>query len=652
MTPLPPQNSALLLDVLLRLPQARSLREVARCVDVLVDRGALVGVGVWCTSERVPRRLSVTGMDEEALDTLMLGTNSPIHQAVDQARPIPVPGGHHLSTTSARWQARPVLLEGSIIAVVLSGEPVDGLPVPWTELLPPLAHALRNQALSDRNAVRAELYERLVQNTADGVIAATPDGEILGYNPTLSKMTGWTLDDIQQHGWTNLVYTDPQARRDARDAIAALALGAPSIGIERELARKDGTTFRARIWSHLVPHPSGFAPAMLGVIRSTAGERTARRAAWEQSQNQVEALAAHIAHEFNNLLAAIMGHADLITLLDVPDAVRRHAQTIVDSATRGAEMSTQIQAFSGSAPIRPRPMDIAVLVREVAELFRPRIPAGGALLLDVPATLPIIDADPGQLQQALINLLTNAVGASPTGQVRLQAKLADLPENARYRSAALRGNTHPGPMIRLRVADDGAGFSEDALSHLFTPFYTEKTGGHGVGLPAVRGILGAHGGAVDVQNDDGAVIDLYLPPSRRPELSLPTLQEEAEGSGSTVWIVDDEPTVLEFSRISLEAQGFRVRTFGGVDELRAGVREASLGAPDAVVIDMIMPSGGGLAAHAVLEAAQLAPVIVWTSGHAPESLELPGRDHPFLRKPYTGRTLGRLVEAALRRQRA
>ncbi|MEZ4317894.1 MAG: ATP-binding protein [Myxococcota bacterium] len=641
-------------QVLVHLAAAATARQVAESLAGWVVSGQLQAIAVWTLDGRTGplRPLHAEGVDASILEWKVLpGTQqSPLWRAIESGEDLVLTEvSEKLAATGVpHW--RVVLLRGkagNAVGVALCGLEGEEAPEHSETVFHTAGLALERAQHADRHAVFAGLFAHVAELTRDGVITATPDGAILAYNPALEKLAGWTPEEVRTHGWTNLVYPDPVVRDDLQRGIVALMMGTPSEGVVRTLACKDGTQLNAAIWSRLVPHPSGFPPAMIGVLRDVTSDRVARRRAiWEESHAQLGRLAGGIAHEFNNLLAAVMGHAEIVALLATDESIRSHADTIVRSAERGAELSTQLLAFSGSGNTRTDPVSIPSIVGQVAELFRARLLPGVTLDVSVTPGLPPIEADAGQIHQVLMNLLGNALDAvGPSGTLTLAADLAPIPEAVRYRSPHA-----PGPddaLVRLRLRDDGPGFSADALANLFVPFYSGKAQGHGVGLPAVRGIVGAHGGAIDVWNDSGAVIDVYLPVSTRPELTLPALLHDSPGHGEHVWLVDDQPAVLEFSTISLESRGYAVRGFATVAALREALTR-DFEPPGVVVLDVVMPDGGGPAALEALTDAGLAPAVVWTSGHTPDHVELP-EDAAFLQKPYTGADLASVVNRALSR---
>jgi PAS domain S-box-containing protein len=639
-----------MLTCLAKLAAAAGTADLTRALTPWVDDGTLRALAIWhVDAERsLLRPLMARGLPERSL--LHAGPRtpeSPLWSCVEAGREAafePLPP--ELAAIGVpRWTLLPLQAGDSRVGVVLCGSDAD-LSADLRALFEHLGAIVQRVVHADRQRLRAELFDQAVPLLDDGLIVATPDGVVLAYNPALQRMTGWSIDEIRQHGWTNLVYPDPMVRAEIQRGIAALTLGRPSEGIVRTLRRRDGTDLRAAIWSRLVPDPAGGAPAMLGVLRDVTTEEAARkRAVREESESRLGRLAGGIAHEFNNLLCAMMGHAELVALTPgLPASAAAHAETVVQGAQRGAHLSGQLLAFSGTANVRTRPTDLAAVVRQAVELWRPRLPAGVHVDLRIEPVAPV-EADANQVLQVLVNLLANAGDAiGATG--RLRVELTSVPASTSVRYRAPTAPPPDVPMARVRIADSGPGFSADALSHLFEPFYSGKDNGHGIGLAAARGIVAAHGGAFDVGRAEGAVVDVYLPSSRRPELALPDLVRGAEAHGERVWVVDDQPQVLEFTQISLEAHGYEVRVFDTVEGVLDAARD-STSPPDVLVLDVVMPAGGGPAAWHGLHALGIDAAVVWISGHTPDALSLPDAPGVFLQKPFTGRDLAAVIRRLL-----
>lgn len=618
-------------EVALGLLAVSGVRELAVEVTSWVDRGLVDHVALYRVWDGRKRRLGAAGLPEGWY--LEAPNQEPwLTLAVEPEAVVPDRPGDRVHR----------LLDGD-------GVLVGGLLLPAGSPLarwaPHVARVLVRAVAADAGHLRAAILDNLLELVRDGVIVANPDGDLLAYSASLEALTGWSADDVRRLGWTNLVYADPTVRADVQRGIAALLRGWPSEGIVRTLARKDGADARVGIWSRAVSDPGGGAPALLGLMRDvTSDEEARKRSAREEGLSQLGRIAGRIAHEYNNLLCAVMGHAELIEAsAELPEAARRRAGTIVRSARRGAHLSSRLLAFTGTAQSRPERVDVAELVGQVRELYGPRLPHGVHLVVAAPPGECFAEVDPTQLQQALMNLVVNGAESMHFGgELHVRVRQAPLPTDVRYLAPQV---PPPGtPMVEIRVVDQGAGFSPAAFTHLFEPFFTEKRDGHGMGLPAVRGMLAAHGGAAHVENGappTGAIITLWLPLSDRPEAPLPDLRRPASVLPQRVWILDDQVSVLEFSRVSLEAEGVQVEVFSSVSSLFANL--GSHAVPDLFVFDVQLPDGDGPSALAMLRAAGFEAPVVWITGHTPDSMVMPAG--PVLQKPYTGADL---VHAVLR----
>jgi PAS domain S-box-containing protein len=643
-------------EVLARFAVAATSRQIGESLAFWRAAGVVDGLVLW-VRDRPGGPLRVVwhegvAADDAAWSAYARAEGSPIRLAAEHGTEHPASRRTPPLSTSTleHWRAIPLNgIDGTQVGIVLIGTREPTPPRDGDVVFGVLGPALGRVIGAEHDAMKAGLFDQLAELTSDGVIVATPEGEYLAYNPALQSLSGWSEDEIRRHGWTHLAYPDPAVRADLQRGIAALVRGAPSEGITRTIRCKDGTDIETRIWSRLQPHPGGAAPSMLGVIRDVTSESIGRRRAiWEESHEQVGRLAGGIAHEFNNLLAAILGHAELIEARSNDAATVASARTIVQSAERGSGLSTQLLAFSGSQNLQLQPIDVCAIVEDAGALFRPRLPPNTTIHVSHRDGVPRIDGDAGQLQQILVNLLRNAADALEEQDgpraIRMTVDTSDLPSTVRYRAPdAPEPGTH---MVRIRVADSGPGFSEDALAHLFVPFFSGKRTGHGLGLAAVRGLVASHTGAVDVHNEGGGIVDLFFPPSQRPELTLPDANADSAGH-ERVWVVDDQPSILEFTQIWLTSQGYAVRVFESLAAVREAIGALHTGrasaSPAVVVLDVVMPDGGGLEVRKMLRDAGLDVPILWTSGHAPESVTLPESDGAFLQKPFHGNELAAAI---------
>jgi signal transduction histidine kinase len=244
-----------------------------------------------------------------------------------------------------------------------------------------------------------------------------------------------------------------------------------------------------------------------GAIGHDLRDAQRSEAALRQTQRleSLGVLAGGIAHDYNNLLTAVMGHLDLARELTGPDhAATPHLDAATMLAERSGALTRQILAYAGKGGSERAPLDPGALVRGMAELLHTSLSRKAELVLDIPGGLPMIQADPVQLEQVVMNLLVNASEAleDRAGQIRLSLREMGLeaPEAARrFPGFELKA----GPFVALTVADTGIGMGPGVLERIFDPFFTTKELGRGLGLSALRGILQAHGGAVEVKSAPG-----------------------------------------------------------------------------------------------------------------------------------------------------
>ena len=505
------------------LIRARSVPEVARGV---AKAAAEVGRSVDLF-RRHPRRDLLIGVPDGRSDRL---TN--------------LPAGDHIAWRAIRTGATvldhdriawPLVADDGIWGVALTEAPADVLQ-PILELA---AVALQRASRDDQDRWDAATLRTVLPLVSDGIMLVTTDGEVIHYNEAMESLMGWTRDEVQHEGWTNLVYVTDEERRAAQEAIAALVLGQPSTGTRRRLKRKDGSLVTAGIWSQPVPHPGGDAMGLLGLVRDETSQSEADQASSRHDQlARLGTVARQVAHDFNNLLCIIVGHADLIEARSSdPDALR-YAAAQRRAVDKGAHLVRQLMASGGPVALRTRSIPLATVAKEAASLFSAHLPPEVHVEV-VDRGHPVVEADPHQLHHAIVNLLTNshqAVGAQ--GSIQLVAQTRPLPADPLWRSEG--GPATGDRMGCLEVRDDGPGLPEGpAQRQLFEPFFTTRDDGHGVGLSAGprdrRPAPWRHRGR---QRCGGGDPDLPAPeppprgPRRRPEARAGSIQRTRVDRGS------------------------------------------------------------------------------------------------------------------------
>jgi signal transduction histidine kinase len=280
-----------------------------------------------------------------------------------------------------------------------------------------------------------------------------------------------------------------------------------------------------------------------------------------QKMEAIGTLAGGIAHDFNNILYALMGHTELAMLaLDDPSEAREHLDEVLQAGHRAAGLVNQILAFSRDGENEHMAMDLAPIVKEALKLLRASIPASIEIRQEIGNETGTVEADPSQIHQVLMNLCTNAYHAMQEKGGRMEVKLTRVNLTRDDVPAAVQ--LHPGPYVKLSVADTGEGIHLQHLDRIFEPYFTTKPmgDGTGLGLAVVHGIVQAHGGTVkvDSQPGRGTRFDVYFPVVDRtpaPETSVPLL--ETVGN-ERLLMVDDEARALHAAREMLERLHYRV----------------------------------------------------------------------------------------------
>jgi PAS domain S-box-containing protein len=357
-------------------------------------------------------------------------------------------------------------------------------------------------------------------------------------------------------------------------------------------------------------------------------------------------LAGGIAHDFNNLLTAIIGYADLleVELGDSPEA--REAREIRRAGLRATDLTRQVLAFAKRVPMDPRPVDLNVVVTGVSTMLRRLIGGEVRLITRLTGERAVVMADPGQLEQVLVNLALNARDAMPGGgAVEIAVAVVERVETLE------RGLD--GPAVALTVTDTGRGMDEYTLAHAFEPFFTTKHSGEGtgLGLATAYGIVAQFGGRIWADSAPGCGTQMHVLLPRvdaEPEAAdAPVPVAAAEpGSLATILVVDDEPAVRAFVVSTLEHAGYRVLVAGSPAEamaLTVGLDEPI----ELLLTDMVMPDSSGETLAAQLTSLRPGLRVVLMSGYSEGLVARPlPSNQPFLAKPFSReRLIGVIAEA-------
>jgi PAS domain S-box-containing protein len=455
----------------------------------------------------------------------------------------------------------------------------------------------------------------------------------------------------------------PEDRGYAAESLAlALETGG---GEPREyrILRPDGEVRWVSDRAFVVRSSAGSAVRIAGIAediteRKREEEEYRRLQARTQHSQKLESLgvlAGGIAHDFNNLLMAILGNADLALLKLPPESPgRQFVEKVETAARRAAELTNQMLAYSGKGRFVAQTIRLERLVEEMAHLLEAVISKKAVIRFDFARDLPGITADPGQVHQIVMNLITNASEAmgSEGGTIRVATGIAEA-DRAYLNRCYLGEELAEGRFVYLQVSDAGCGMDEETRQKIFDPFFTTKFTGRGLGLAAVLGIVRGHGGAIDVRSElgRGCTFRVLFPEPEAVEESAPVAAGDRRNrpQDATILVVDDDEAVREVASTMLEEAGFQVLMAvhgrDGVETFRRHQDEIAL-----VVLDKTMPEMDGEEALRAMRGIRSDVRVVLTSGYTEQEAasRFAGQGlSGFLQKPYLSEDLVRLVCEAL-----
>ena len=495
-----------------------------------------------------------------------------------------------------------------------------------------------DQALRDSGA----RLRQVIDLVPHFIFAKDGEGRFLLANRAVADAYGTTVDRLIGRTDADFARSEEEVRRFREDDLEVVRTGEPRVGLEEPITDARGRVRHLQTTKIPFTFSGTGRPAVLGVsidvTDSRAAEEALRRAAKEES---LAVLAGGVAHDFNNLLAAILGHASL-ALKQLPEGspARRHVEKAATAVERAADLTRQMLAYSGRGHFVVRPTDVNALVLENLPLLEVGVPKSVRLEAALGAGLPLVDADVGQLQQVLMNLVINAAEATSArgGKVTVATGVRQVTASDRALWRASGHSLAPGAYVCLEVRDDGAGMDAETVDRIFEPFFTTKFTGRGLGLAAVLGVVRGHRGALSVESvpGQGTVFRILLAPCARAAPSDAPRAVASAGAGRCVLLIDDEEAVREMVGEVLEHEGVSVlRAEDGARGLAVFREEHER--IDVVLLDLSMPGLSGEETFRRLREVDPGVRVILSSGYdRDEARGRFGAGAPagFIQKPY------------------
>jgi len=523
-----------------------------------------------------------------------------------------------------------------------------------------LGQRAQNELLSRQkgNAEALRLAEAkfrgLLESAPDPLVAVNPEGRIVLVNAQAEQSFGYQREDLLGQSMDILV---PQRLREKCSELRSAFFEDPqanvfATGLEIYGLHKDGSEFPVEIKLSLLETEGGLLGS--AAIRDLT-ERRKLESQFRQAQKieSIGTLAGGIAHDFNNLLTVILSYSNSLSEDLVADSKhQRAAEQIHRAAERGAALTRQMLAFSRRQVFQMRVVNLNEIIQELLKMLRRIIGEHIEVKANLSDDLRPVKADPGQLEQVLMNLSVNARDAMPKG-----GKLTFETRNVLLDEDFVRQNvgSSPGPHILLAVSDTGTGMDAATLSRIFEPFFTTKDPGQGtgLGLAMVYGVVKQSGGSIWAQSKvgEGTTFKIYLPEAKvlaevpaakKPQISL-------KPGSETILLVEDDPGVRELVIAMLASQGYTVLAAEQLSDVES-LCEKHWGSIHLLLTDMVLPKASGREIARRVGGLRPGVKILYMSGYTGDTLiHGHGFDEgsAFLQKPFSRATLAAKVREVL-----
>jgi len=517
----------------------------------------------------------------------------------------------------------------------------------------------RKQAEKDLRE-NEEKYKQLVNHAPAGIYEIDfATGKLVSVNDVMCEYTGYTKNELLN--MSALDFLTEESQIQLLDRMDKLFKGEKLTGsVEYKARTKEGLEYWILINARYFYDKDGKVKRATVVAHDITElkqaeqekERLEEQLQQAQKMEAIGTLAGGIAHDFNNILSIIIGYTELVLMNgNVDEEVRQNLKEVFNASKHARDMVKQILAFSRQNKNERKPIQVAHIVKEAIKLLRASLPATISIQEHIEKNTGIIEADPTQIQQVMMNLCTNASHAINEKDGVLKVSLSNI-ELDQIASANIP-DLKPGSYLKLSVSDTGHGIHPNAHKKIFNPYFTtkEKEEGTGLGLAVVQGIIKSHGGAITVESEvgKGATFHVYLPTIQR-EVTMDEVESTALPMGQErILLVDDEQPLVEIGKQMLQRLGYTVaaRT-SSIEALE--LFKTHPDRFDLVITDIVMPNMTGEKLAEKLMGIRADIPIILCTGYSEKFTRRQASDmgiQSFLMKPLVMQDLASTVRQAL-----
>jgi two-component system, cell cycle sensor histidine kinase and response regulator CckA len=485
---------------------------------------------------------------------------------------------------------------------------------------------------------REEHYRSLIEHSLDLISILNVDGTIRYVSPSHERVLGYRLDELVGQNVFAFIHPD-----DLPGIKESFARGDGAASLESRFRHKDGSWRMLESFGRNLSHVPGVSGLVVNSRDVTDRKRLEEQLHHSQRLEAVGRLAGGVAHDFNNLLMVITGYTQmLLDGMHAGDPVRTDLEQVVKASERATDLTRQLLAFSRRQVVRPAILSLNVLVQDMDRMLRRVIGEEIELIASFAPDLKTVRADPGQLEQVVLNVVVNARDAMPNG-----GKLILETANVQVTEEFARTHTAPkiGHYAMLSMRDTGFGMDAEVLTRLFEPFFTTKENGTGLGLSTSYGIIKQSGGDiwVDSKPGHGTTFRIYLPVAEDAvEPAEAPRESPALGGAETILLVEDEDGVRRVVETMLKRHGYNVLSSASCGDAMS-LAERYAGPIHLLITDVVMPGMSGRTMAESLTVLRPETKVLYVSGYGgPLESDI---SSGFLQKPFTTEELARKIRA-------